>query len=158
MEVIDVIQTALLALLLVAVAATPVVLYRRLLRTVRTEVSRLISRMDQNLSAGVKLLEVRDYYQQTSAELKKMLDEAYREGNRFRQDQIRKLQDRLDALKVRALDKTVSILDAGEAQGPRKKRRRRPRRRKPKTTGPNGSAAARSDSIRPKSNTQSERT
>jgi hypothetical protein len=41
-----------------------------------------------------------------------MLDEAYKEGNRFRQDQIRRLIERLDTLKVRTLDKSVRVLEA----------------------------------------------
>ena len=126
----------LLCLILIAACVVPIWVYRRLIAQVRSEVSELTSRIDKNLGASVKLLEVRDYYEQTSRELKKMLDAAYKEGNRFRQDQIRKMLARLDTLKVRALDKTVGILESETGQPPRKRRRRsrsRSRRTPPKT-------------------------
>jgi len=135
LEIIDIVQTVGIALTLIAAVLVPLAIHRLLLKRVRDEVSQLTRRLDQNLAAGVKLLEVRDYYQQTSAELKKMLDEAYKEGNRFRQDQIRKLMQRLDALKTRALDKTVSILNPQEGPSKRK-RRRRPRGRRQRPSVP----------------------
>ena len=123
----------LLCLILVAACVGPILVYRRLNQRVQNEISQLTRRVDKSLAAGVKLLEVRNYYEQTSAELKKMLDEAYKEGNRFRQDQIRKMIERLDTLRTRTLDKTVSMLDSRSGQSPRKRRRRSRRpRRKPK--------------------------
>ena len=124
----------LLALTLVAAVGTPWFLFRHLLSKQKAETSQMSSLLDRHLGATVKLLEVRDYYEETSRALKKMLDEAYKEGNRFRQDQIRKLVDRLDAMKIRALDKQVRILDASSTQAP-KKRRRRPRKRKDSRPG-----------------------
>jgi len=138
-----VIETTLLCLILIAACVVPVWVYRRLIAQVRNEVSQLTSRIDKNLGASVKLLEVRDYYEQTSRDLKKMLDAAYKEGNRFQQDQIRKMLARLDTLKVRALDKTVGILESETGQPPRKRRRRsrRSRRTPPKAPPtPNSSA------------------
>lgn len=117
----------LLILALVTAVCLPLVLYVRLIRSVKAETSQFISHLDRNLAATVKLLEVRDYYEKTSAALKKMLQEAYKEGNRFRQDEIRKLIDRLDALKVRTVDKQVRILDS-EGRPPSKKRRSRSRK------------------------------
>lgn len=124
----------LLALTLVAAVGAPVFLFRRLLSKQKAETSQMSSLLDRHLGATVKLLEVRDYYEETSRALKKMLDEAYKEGNRFRQDHIRKLIDRLETMKIRALDKQVRILDASSAQAPRK-RRRRPRKRKDSPPG-----------------------
>jgi hypothetical protein len=72
--------------------------------------------MEEALGSSVKLLEVRTYYDQMSAEYKKMLDEAFREGNRFRQDHIRRLLERLEQLKARTLDRTVRMLDQPEGQ------------------------------------------
>jgi len=133
------IDICLLCLILVAACVGPILVYRRLNKRVQDEIAQLTRRVDKSLAAGVKLLEVRNYYEQTSAELKKMLDEAYKEGNRFRQDQIRKMIERLDALRTRTLDKTVSMLDSRSGQSPRKRRRRsrRPRRKpKPPTSKP----------------------
>ena len=123
----------LLCLILVAACVGPILVYRRLAKRVQNELAQLTRRVDKSLAAGAKLLEVRNYYEQTSAELKKMLDEAYKEGNRFRQDQLRKMIERLDTLRTRTLDKTVSMLDFRSGQSPRKRRRRSRRpRRKPK--------------------------
>ena len=122
--------TALMALTLLAAVGVPLILYRRLLKKQQSETSQFISRIDKHLAATVKLLEVRDYYEETSKALQKMLQEAYKEGNRFRQDQLRKLLERLEALKVRALDKQVRILEGGGSQPTKKRRRsRKPRRR-----------------------------
>ena len=132
MDPIVIVQTVLLFLVLIAAVSIPIFVYERLLKKLRSEISQLTKRMDQNLGASIKLLEVRDYYQQTSAALKKLLDEAYKDGNRFRQDEIKKLLERLDTLKVRALDKTISILGAEKAQSSKRRRRsRRPRTRRP---------------------------
>ena len=84
--------------------------------------------MEQSLGASVKLLEVRNYYDQISAEYRKMLDEAYREGNRFRQDHVRRLIERLEQLKARTLDRTVRILESEETQPFQRRRRRHGRR------------------------------
>jgi hypothetical protein len=54
-----------------------------------------------------------------------MLDEAYKEGNRFRQDHIRKLIERLEQLKARTLDKTVRILEPQQQDGRNFHRHRR---------------------------------
>jgi len=128
---IAVVQIVLLCLILVAACVTPILVYYRLIRKVRREVAQLLSRLDKHLAAGARLVEVQNYCQQTSGELKKMLDEAYKEGNRFRQQQIRKLMERLDTLKVRALDRAVNVLEPGSSRPPRKRRRRSRSRRKP---------------------------
>lgn len=127
----DIVILALLVPTLTAGIVGPILLYGHLQKHRQAETEKLRNAIDTNLAAGVKLLEVRNYYDETSAALKKMLQEAYKEGNRFRQDQIRKLVDRLDALKARALDKTVRILDSGTPPPSRKRRHRsrRPRRR-----------------------------
>ena len=145
-EPIDVVQTVLLVLVAVAAFIVPITIYRRLIEHVRSEVSRLTKRVDQNLAAAVKLHEVRDYHQGASAELKKMLDEAYKDGNRSRQEQIRKLMQRLDTLKVRTLDTTVSVLDSDDKRRPRRRRRKsrgsRSRKKSPdqqKSVGKTGS-------------------
>jgi hypothetical protein len=128
-ETIGIITLIVSALTLIAAIIIPIILTQRLQTKVKEETSQLISRLDQQMGAAVKLLEVRDYYSQTAAQYKKMLDEAYKEGNRFRQDEIRKLQERLEALKARALDKQVRIL-SNESPA-RKRRRRKPRNRNP---------------------------
>jgi len=117
----------LLVLTLATAIVVPLLLYRRLLKVQQAERSQIISSLDRHLGAVVKLLEVRDYYEETSKALGKMLDEAYKEGNRFRQDQIRKLVNRLEAMKVRTFDKQVRILDS--TPRPAKKRRRHKSRR-----------------------------
>ena len=121
-------------LTLLAAVVLPIAVHFRTLKKVKQETNQLISNLDKNLAATVKLLEVRSYYEETSATLKKMLDDAYKDGNRFRQDQIRQLINRLETLKVRALDKQVGILAAG-GQAPSGKRRRshRSRSRKPRS-------------------------
>ena len=108
------VQTVLLVLILVASVVAPVLVFLRLRAQQRAETERFIARMEQALGSSVKLLEVRTYYDQMSAEFKKMLDEAFREGNRFRQDHIRRLIERLEQLKARTLDKTVRMLDQPE--------------------------------------------
>ena len=129
-----------MCLVLATSIVVPIVLYRRLLAQQKQQTSQFISRIDQHLGASVKLLEVRDYYEETAKALKKMLDEAYKEGNRFRQDELRKLIDRLDAMKARTLDKQVRVLEGDKSQSVKKRRRRRPRKR------PEGEApAARQD-------------
>lgn len=110
-----------------ALVAVAYYILQRRLEKARADMAQMMKRIDQNLALGVKLLEVRNYYQETSAQLKKMLDEAYKEGNRFRQDQIRKMTARLDTLKTRTVDKTLRILDT-QAQPRKSNRRRRSRR------------------------------
>ena len=134
MNPVEVVQIVLLVLVLFSSVLFPLLIYIRVTKSLRGEVSRMTGRLDQNLGAGAKLLEVRDCYQQTSAALKKMLDEAYKEGNRSRQDEIRRLLDRLDTMKVRALDKSVAILDSKDPTASRSRRRRsrRPRGRRRK--------------------------
>lgn len=139
----------LLALTLVAAVGAPFFLFRRLLHKQKAETSQMSSLLDRHLGAAVKLLEVRDYYEETSRALKKMLDEAYKEGNRFRQDEIRKLIERLEAMKIRALDKQVRILDATGTPAPRK-RRRRPRKRKDTPPGNPSNPNGRKPSDKPK--------
>lgn len=112
----ETVQIVLLVLILAASVVAPVIVYLRLRALQRAETERVIARMEQTLGASVKLLEVRTYYDQMSAEYKKMLDEAFREGNRFRQDHIRKLIERLEQLKARTLDRTVRMLDQPEGQ------------------------------------------
>ena len=85
---------------LIAAVVTPILVEQRLRKQQREEMRQLIGQVEQSISASVKLLEVRNYYEQTSKELNKMLQEAYREGNRFRQDQLRKTIERLEALKA----------------------------------------------------------
>ena len=123
-------EIVLLCLILAAAVIVPIVIARRTTAKMRSEVSQLISRIDKSLGAAIKLLEVRDYYDTTATELKKLLDEAYKDGNRQRQEAIRKMIQRLDTLKARALDKTVRILDGDAKTASRKRRRntRRPRR------------------------------
>jgi hypothetical protein len=120
---LETVQIVLLALILAASVVAPVIVYLRLRTQQRLETERVIARMEQTLGASVKLLEVRTYYDQMSAEYKKMLDEAFREGNRFRQDHIRKLIERLEQLKARTLDRTVRMLDQPEG-APRQFHRR----------------------------------
>jgi hypothetical protein len=120
---VDMVHTVLLALILVASVVAPVIVYLRLRAQQRAETERLIARMEEALGSSVKLLEVRTYYDQISAEYKKMLDEAFREGNRFRQDHVRRLTERLEQLKARTLDRTVRMLD--QPEGPKRDFHRR---------------------------------
>ena len=132
MEPIIIIQTVLLFLILIASVSIPILIYERLTKKSDSQISQLTNRMDQNQNASAKFLEVRDYYQQTAAALKKLLDEAYKDGNRFRQEEIKKLLDRLETLKVRVLDKTVRLLDGNKPKSSRRRRKkRRPRNRRP---------------------------
>ena len=119
----ETVQIVLLVLILAASVVAPVIVYLRLRAQQRAETERVIARMEQALGASVKLLEVRTYYDQISAEYKKMLDEAFREGNRFRQDHIRRLIERLEQLKARTLDRTVRMLD--QPEGPARQFHRR---------------------------------
>ncbi|MGO8704162.1 MAG: hypothetical protein ACLQVA_10100 [Candidatus Brocadiia bacterium] len=121
----DMVHTVLLALILVASVVAPMIVYLRLRAQQRAETERLIARMEEALGSSVKLLEVRTYYDQISAEYKKMLDEAFREGNRFRQDHVRRLIERLEQLKARTLDRTVRMLDQPEGEGPKRDFHRR---------------------------------
>jgi len=125
----------LIALTLLTAIILPIVLYFRLLQTAKSEKTQLISNIDKHLGATVKLIEVRNYYAETSAALKAMLDTAYKEGNRLRQDEIRKLINRLEALKVRTVDKQVRLLESGgQPTTKRRRRSRKPRRRKNNST------------------------
>lgn len=117
------------SLCLVAAVVVPLWICRWAVRRCQTQTAQFISNLDRNLGAATKLLEVRDYYQETHAALDKMLQEAYKEGNRFRQDQIRRLIERLNTMKVRTLDKQVRILESESDQINRKKRHRRRRAR-----------------------------
>jgi hypothetical protein len=117
------VHTVLLVLILAASVVAPILVYLRLKAHQRAETERFIARMEEALGASVKLLEVRTYYDQMSGEYKKMLDEAFREGNRFRQDHIRRLIERLEQLKARTLDRTVRMLD--QPEGPKREFPRR---------------------------------
>ena len=119
----DMVHTVLLVLILVASVVAPVIVYLRLRAQQRAETERFIARMEEALGSSVKLLEVRTYYDQISAEYKKMLDDAFREGNRFRQDHVRRLVERLEQLKARTLDRTVRMLD--QPEGPKRDFHRR---------------------------------
>lgn len=101
----------MVVLTFVAAVVLPLVIYVRLRKQMQADAAQMLTRLDENLGASVKMLEVRNYYGHMSGEYKKMLDEAYKEGNRFRQDHIRKLIERLDQLKARTFDKTVRILE-----------------------------------------------
>jgi hypothetical protein len=111
-----IVQTVLLALIFLVSVAAPIIVYWRLRAQQQADTERFIARMEQSLGSSVKFLEVRTYYDQMSAEYKKMLDEAFREGNRFRQDHVRRLIERLEQLKARTLDRTVRMLDEPEGQ------------------------------------------
>ena len=75
------VQTGLIVLTLIAAVVAPVVAVLRLRATQKAETERLIAKIEESLGASVKLLEVRNYYEQMNGELKKMLDEAFKEGN-----------------------------------------------------------------------------
>lgn len=125
-------QMVLTVLTLIAAVVAPLVAVMRLRATQRAETERLLAKMEESLGASVKLLEVRNYYEQMSGELKKMLDEAYKEGNRFRQDHLRRLIERLEQMKARTLDRTTRLLeteDASRQNGGRRHRRHRGGRR-----------------------------
>ena len=120
----------LVAVTLLAALGMPLLVYVKLRRDQQAEAEKLMARLDESLGASVKLLEVRNYYGQMSGEFKRMLDEAYKEGNRFRQDNVRKLIERLEQLKARTLDKTVKMLEQPAAgdQGQNRRRHRGGRR------------------------------
>lgn len=140
----------LLIIVLIAVVLVPMLFYVRLRTMQRLETERLLTRMEQSLGASVKLIEVRDYYEFMAGELKKMLDEAFRDGNRFRQDHLRRLSERLEQLKARTLDNTVRILAANGQRPAHKRRRRGGRRHRPAGGAPGGSAKP--DAPKPGSN------
>jgi hypothetical protein len=149
---VELFQTILLALILAASVVAPVIVYLRLRARQRAETERVIAHMEETLGASVKLLEVRTYYDQISAEYRRMLEEAYREGNRFRQDHIRRLIERLEQLKARTLDRTVRMLD--QPEGPprpfRRRHHRGGRRHRPPGTPPPGAPSAPPGSPPPK--------
>jgi len=126
---VETVDTVLIALALIAAVVAPTVVYLRLRAAQNAETERLMAKMEESLGASVKLLEVRNYYEQMSGELKKMLDEAFKEGNRFRQDHLRRLIERLEQLKARTLDRTTRLLENEEAGHGNHRRRRRGGRR-----------------------------
>jgi uncharacterized protein HemX len=132
---LEIAQMILLLLILAAAVGAPVFLYFRVQARQRAESERLMARIEQALGSSVKLLEVRNYYDQMAAEYKKMLDEAYKEGNRFRQDHIRRLVERLEQLKARTLDRTVRILEPQNGRQQFRRRRHRGGRRFRPPTG-----------------------
>jgi len=113
--------------LAVLVVVLSLVLYRCAMKNLRAEIAALAQKTSESLDAGVKLLEVREFYQETSAEYQRMLNEAHRDGDRQRQDRMRRLIERLNTLKARALDRTTRLLEK-EGEAPPRRRRRRPRR------------------------------
>ena len=131
----EIAQTILLVLILAAAVGGPLFVYFRMQARQRAESERLMARIEQALGSSVKLLEVRNYYDQMAAEYKKMLDEAYKEGNRFRQDHIRRLVERLEQLKARTLDRTVRILEPQNGRQETRRRRHRGGRRFRPPTG-----------------------
>ena len=122
-------DTVLIVLTLIAAVVAPTLVYLRLRATQMAETERLMAKMEESLGASVKLLEVRNYYEQMSGELKKMLDEAFKEGNRFRQDHLRRLIERLEQLKARTLDRTTRLLENEDAGRNQQRHRRRGGRR-----------------------------
>lgn len=120
----DTFLVVMVVLTFVTALVLPLVVYLRLRKQMEADAAQMLARLDENLGASVKMLEVRNYYGQMSGEFKKMLDEAYKDGNRFRQDHIRKLIERLDQLKARTFDKTVRILEQQQQQDPHGGRRR----------------------------------
>ena len=119
----------MVVLTFVAAVALPLAVYVRLRRQMQADAAQMLARLDENLGASVKMLEVRNFYGQMSGEYKKMLDEAYKDGNRFRQDHVRRLIERLDQLKARTFDKTVRLLEQPqEAPGSQRRRHRGGRR------------------------------
>jgi len=139
---------AVASLTLIAAVVTPLFVYRQIVRQYQAQTAQLISNLDRNLGAATKLLEVRDYYEESAAALEKMLQEAYKEGNRFRQEQIRQLLDRLKTMKVRALDKQVRILESESDRTTKKRRRRRRRPRRNRAKEQNGGASGKPDTSR----------
>lgn len=118
---------------LVAAIVGPYLAFVKLRAENKAVMEMLITRVERNLGASVKLLEVRNYYAEMTGQFKKMLDEALKEGNRFQQDQVRKLQERLEQLKARTLDNTVRMLEPGQNRPPHKRRRRGGRSHRPHT-------------------------
>jgi hypothetical protein len=140
---LETILLALISVTLIAAVAGPIIVYVRLRAENKAAVEQLIGRIERSMGASVKLLEVREYYVEMTDHFKKMLDEALRAGDRFRQDQARRLQERLERLKARTLDNTVRMLTPGQDNPPRKRRRRRTgRRRNPGPRPPEGPGGA----------------
>jgi len=124
-------------LALAASVALPLLLHRRLLRSLAAEKDKMLKNLEEKAGAGAKFLEVRRYYDFMSREIGRLLDEAHRDRNRSRIEQLRVMRERLLTLKARVLDSTVSGLNnAGDDRKKNRRRRRRPRRKpSPKTTG-----------------------
>jgi hypothetical protein len=126
---------ALLVALNVLVLIVVVVLYRCGARRLEDEVSALAEKVGESIEAGVKILAVRQFYEETYAEYQRMLNEAHRDGDRRQQDRLRRLIETLATLKARVVDRTSRLLeDDGERTIHRRRRRRRPRR--PHNGGP----------------------
>lgn len=125
MPTMESVQLILLVLVLFAALGMPLLVYVQLYKRQREQSEKFIARMEESLGASVKLLEVRNYYEQMAGEFKKMLDEAYKEGNRFRQDHLRRLVERLEQLKARTLDRTTKLLEPEGGRPPRRRNRRR---------------------------------
>ena len=119
----------LIAVLVVCLNVLAIVLYRAATKRMGAETDKIAKLVASGVDSGPMLNEVRDFYEFTSAELQRLLNEAHREGNRQKQDRFRKLIDRLRALKARTLDRSAKLLDGGQSGSSHSsRRRRRPRR------------------------------
>ena len=104
-----------------------VLLHRNAMKSLHAKLDAVTTKVGESLDAGVKLLEVKNFYEETHADYQRMLNQAHRDADRSTQDRIRRLIDRLNTLKARTLDSTSQLLSP-EGSKPRRKRRRRPRR------------------------------
>lgn len=104
--------------------AVQIILHRRLMAYLRAQNERVVARVDEGLGASAKFLEVQEYCNETTREMQRLISEANKERNRQRVDQIRRMRDRLEAMRARVIDKTVNLI-GGEEPRPKKRRRRR---------------------------------
>ena len=133
-EMLPILSILLIIIVLLLISTNLVIflLYRKIGKRFSAKLDTFAETVSEGVSAGAKMLEVRDFYDTASAEYQRLLNEAHRAGDREKQDRYRKLIDRLNALKARTLDQTSRMLeDEGDTQkqsNPRRSRRpRRPR-------------------------------
>ena len=125
-------------LILVALSGLVLLLYRMLARRIEGRIAELAEKVNESLDAGVKILEVRKFCDVTHAEYQRMLNQAHRDGDRQRQDSMRRLIEGLGTLKARVVDRTSQLLQDDDGASQRKRRRPRRGRRTPRP-GPGGS-------------------
>ena len=80
--------------------------------------------VERNLDYATKLLEVRDFHDFLRKETDEMLAAAYAAGDRPQQERIQKIQERLETMRARTLEKTMALLGTEDSKPKRVRRKR----------------------------------